>query len=231
MPPVPMIGALATAPAGLWRREGRYYGPSNLPVEGGLKIVDGGHERIPAAACPDQLDWGADLGEGQIGEIHERLQVTAGDILGHVRADPVGGVPYPAAKGCLEQGHGVPLGQSVGLHQLRQLRVDPLELPRASRQRLRLAAMAAEAEADPGFGVAPGRRARERRRISRVRRDRRLTGRQEDATRRTGGRPQGRSLATRNPTLMSENPTGFLTRLAGRLARGRLSQEPPRIMR
>ena len=42
---------------------------------------------------------------------------------------------------------------------------------------------------------------------------------------------QGRSLATRKPTLMSENPTGFLTRLAGRLARGRLSQEPPRIMR
>ena len=42
---------------------------------------------------------------------------------------------------------------------------------------------------------------------------------------------QGRSLATRKPTLMSENPSGFLTRLAGRLARGRLSQEPPRIMR
>ena len=41
---------------------------------------------------------------------------------------------------------------------------------------------------------------------------------------------QGRSLATRKPTLMSENPTGVLTRFVGRLARGRLSQEPPRIM-
>ena len=41
---------------------------------------------------------------------------------------------------------------------------------------------------------------------------------------------QGRALATRKPTLMSECPTGFLTRLAGRLDRGRLSQEPPRIM-
>ena len=42
--------------------------------------------------------------------------------------------------------------------------------------------------------------------------------------------PQGRSLATRKPTLMSENPTGVLTRFVGRLALGRLSQEPPRIM-
>jgi len=42
---------------------------------------------------------------------------------------------------------------------------------------------------------------------------------------------QGRSLAIRKPTLMSRNPTGFLTRAAGRLARGRLSQEPPRITR
>ncbi len=41
---------------------------------------------------------------------------------------------------------------------------------------------------------------------------------------------QRRSLATRKPTLMSENPTGVLTRFVGRLARGRLSQEPPRIM-
>ena len=47
----------------------------------------------------------------------------------------------------------------------------------------------------------------------------------------SGKQAQGKSLATRKPTLMSWNPTGFLTRLAGRLARGRLSQEPPRIMR
>ena len=37
--------------------------------------------------------------------------------------------------------------------------------------------------------------------------------------------------ATRKPILMSWYPPGFPTRLAGRLAIGRLSQEPPRIMR
>ena len=44
-------------------------------------------------------------------------------------------------------------------------------------------------------------------------------------------RDQKRLLATRKPVWTSRNPAGFRTRLAGRLARGRLSQEPPRIMR
>ena len=62
-------------------------------------------------------------------------------------------------------------------------------------------------------------------------RDRRLTERREEVTGWRGSQAQGRSLTTRKPTLMSENPTRVLTRLAGRLALGRLSQEPPRIMR
>ena len=100
-----MIGALAATPAGLWRREGRYYGLSNLPVEGGLKVVDGDHEGIPAAECPDQLDRSADLGEGrdaQHGGVVEVEDAFVG-ILGQQRVEhgagliPVSGerVPLP----------------------------------------------------------------------------------------------------------------------------------------
>ena len=44
------------------------------------------------------------------------------------------------------------------------------------------------------------------------------------------GLDQKRLLATRNPTWTSWKTSGTITRFAGRLARGRLHQEPPRII-
>ena len=85
--------------------------------------------------------------------VHQRFQVAAGEVLGHVRAYPVGRIAKPDSKSGLKERQHRPVGEPAGFRQLRKLCMHSFHFPRTAQERLRLPVMGAQAEAHPRFGV------------------------------------------------------------------------------